>query len=360
MIFVLSARNAEPSAPDGNRAAILSELESVILNEDFDELYEYIRLPLWAALISSTWNDPNDIRPNAYVNFFAYYDAETGNKWNGKFPADELEGYVQTHFDVSTEHLRLSDKYDADNNIYVHGGLGSAGPAVITDAWLEDEVLFIAFHAVSRANDEDITWSGETQIAFSDNGYKFIASKRMPDMTIPAGGPYIDGAPIDLNNLDLVKRVYVRPLIPCGPVLGYDWDTPADIKADDLIDICAYNNFLNLPVEPINATISGGAGYVDPHAPAEQVEPAIQKHFSVSSVYLRTSESYDAKTNTYSMLSGWGGGWGYFAISAAKSGDQIIIEVGATFDQGPIIPTGTLTIEIDQNNRVHYLSHKLK
>jgi len=128
-----------------------------------------------------------------------------------------------------------------------------------------------------------------------------------------------------------------------------------------LVDVCAYNNLLNLPViNPEGSTIFGGGEYATPSASADQVEAAIQKHFDVTSAYLRTSSLYKADTNTYQMCNGWGGGWHTIATSASQNGNRIVINIATLGpDAGAVLqPVGILTIELQNGNVVKYISYQ--
>lgn len=179
----------------------------------------------------------------------------------------------------------------------------------------------------------------------------------------------IDSAPVDLNDLDAVTRVYVNPLIPTGRVWFYSWDNAYEIQPNHLIEICAYNNFLHLPMDEEDVYLPE---YVN--APAEQVEASIQKHFDVQSEHLKNATYYDDDGNdgsTYLLVGGFGGGWWATAMTARQEGEQIIIGVGITKSGtatdlkdgeiqtpfGRLSPVGTLTLQLTEDNVVRYLSY---
>lgn len=166
----------------------------------------------------------------------------------------------------------------------------------------------------------------------------------------------IDDAPVDLNDLKAVTQVYVSPVNV--NVFYYSWATPSDITADNLIEICARNNFLDLPRDKEGVYLPENS---DP--PAEQVEASIQKYFDVDSNYLRTSQwyEYEGIKNTYSLVGGFGGGFSARAISAEQNGNQIVIEVGIyKLEDFSLTPSGTLTVELDGENIIHYISYILE
>ena len=179
----------------------------------------------------------------------------------------------------------------------------------------------------------------------------------------------IDSAPVDLNDLDAVTRVYVNPLIPTGLVWFYSWHNAYEIQPDHLIEFCAYNNFLNLPMDEEDVYLPEYA-----HAPAEQVAASIQKHFDVQSEHLKNATYYKDDENgnsTYLLVGGFGGGWWSTAMTARQEGELIIIGVGITKSGtetglkegeiqtpfGRLSPVGTLTLQLTADNVVRYLSY---
>lgn len=170
----------------------------------------------------------------------------------------------------------------------------------------------------------------------------------------------IHSAPVDLSDLDAVSMVYVYPLIPTGRVWYYSWAKASEIKADDLIEICSNNNFLNLPRDEEWV-------YLPEYrkAPAAQVETALQRHFDVDAKYLRTSKWYEysedgpKKENTYFLVGGFGGGWRAEAVSAEQIGNQLKIGIAIVKAEDlSVTPVGTLTVELTDKNVVRYLSYE--
>ncbi len=165
----------------------------------------------------------------------------------------------------------------------------------------------------------------------------------------------IDDAPVDLSDLKAVTQVYVSPVNV--NVFYYAWAAPSDITADNLIEICARNNFLDLPRDVENVYLPEYA-----NAPADQVEAEIQRHFDVESDYLKTSQWYEYENikNTYLLVGGFGGGFSARAISATQNGNQIMIEVGIYKDEDfSLTPSGTLTVELSEKNEVKYISYQI-
>ncbi len=163
--------------------------------------------------------------------------------------------------------------------------------------------------------------------------------------------PDIDGAPVlDLTDLKRLTEVYVWPLTINGGVWSESWSSPSEIPANILIYICSFNEWVEYDASDTT---------VQPFAPAGEVEAALQKHFDVSSDYLRASTSYNADNNTYPMIDG-GGGWGAFAMGAEHEGGRVTIKVGSIGPDETIpTPMGTLLVELEDGNVVKYLSYSV-
>lgn len=176
---------------------------------------------------------------------------------------------------------------------------------------------------------------------------------------------------VDLGNMDDVTAAMITPL--GNYVLQYSWADASGIKADDLIDICARGNLLNRTAEGWNPL-------------AVQVERVLQKYFNVDAEHLRTSYHYSSKLQTYGMhYREEKTDAAFRAISAMRNGSRIEIEIGLTVpDIGEIadkqsallegyaavnyepygqdrliFPSGTMTVEVTEDNTVRFLSYRL-
>lgn len=125
-----------------------------------------------------------------------------------------------------------------------------------------------------------------------------------------------------------VSEKYVAPILNYGKMSTYNWESPSQISADDLINICMSNNYLNLPTSPDNKSIQEYGEYLTNRVPAKDIESAIQTYFPVTSEHLKTSRYYDSKTDTYQIAEiplRHGRGKGISAKSAAVSQNQVEI-----------------------------------
>ena len=205
----------------------------------------------------------------------------------------------------------------------------------------------------------ETAWAPEGTITLDTTGETPLVNSFKPyDKPILAGLP--DSQP-QANPDDFTQDI-VRTLIPTGNAYSYSWASPEEITPDDLVNICAYNNLLNLPLEKADTPIAKGGGYADPFALADgpQVEAALQKLFDVSAEHLRTSSLYNADRQGYQMLCGWGGGWRYLAMESQEAAGKTHITVGQAFDLNPPKEVGTLVVEIAPDQSVRYLSYTLK
>ncbi len=186
---------------------------------------------------------------------------------------------------------------------------------------------------------------------------------------VRSSGSSINSDVQDTAFLDTLIVTYVRPLMPSGAILLSSWETAEEIAADELVKFCAFNNLLNKPVTPSNATIYNGAEYVDHEGAADKVENAIQKYFDVSKDYLRTSKLYnfyDQETNVqykdaYMLPDGFGGGGSVKVMAAEQNESQLLITVGIFGPDDPKKPamTGVLTIGLEKEG-FKYVSYSLQ
>lgn len=161
------------------------------------------------------------------------------------------------------------------------------------------------------------------------------------------------------EELALWSKKYVEFLIPSGDWWERSWSAPEELDPDCMVNICAYNNLLELPTQPEDRTIAQGAIYTAPQAPAQQVEQALEKYFAVSPEYLRTSKLYNPEKETYTMLCGWGGGWGVWATGGQRDGDQIRLEISSGSYEAPqnARPVGELLVQDLPDGGWKYLSY---
>lgn len=157
-------------------------------------------------------------------------------------------------------------------------------------------------------------------------------------------------------DLQTVTEKYVSPVLSYGKMTTYNWDSPSQILADDLVNICMSNNYLQLPTSPDNKPISEYGEYLTDRVAADEVEAAIQTYFPVTSEHLQTSRYYDAQTNSYQMTDiplRHGRGRGICAKSVSLSQNKAEIQFCVS---NPSYDVGTLTMELTPDGRLSYTS----
>jgi hypothetical protein len=136
-------------------------------------------------IISESWEDANEVDPDAFMNYYAASFLHSENRdfmdENGFIPADEMEAMVQSHFDVTTEHLRENIYYNAETNKYEFGGLGSVVSPVVTYAARTGNRMTIGYditgpydYAIARGTLE-MELSGEDILG---DDYKYLSNER--------------------------------------------------------------------------------------------------------------------------------------------------------------------------------------
>lgn len=108
---------------------------------------KYLRPYYIVGLLNTTWSDPEEIDVLRYMQFFTYnedynYYMSLGNTLykDHSVPADVVEKYITSYFEVDPAYLRTSDKYDASTNCYLsmaNEGIGD-GPGVNIN-WIEKD-----------------------------------------------------------------------------------------------------------------------------------------------------------------------------------------------------------------------------
>lgn len=160
-------------------------------------------------------------------------------------------------------------------------------------------------------------------------------------------------------SIELADQTYLQPLIPTGRLFRYNWDSPSEIKPDDLVNFAAYNNLLELPTEPAGQKICDGASYIDNMAPAEQLEEAVLQYFSVDAQQLHQSSFYDVGAECYTLFSGWEGEYGASVTDVSQKGDILTLKIGeGNFGQSQE-PLGELKVRMISEEKWEYLSYRL-
>lgn len=160
---------------------------TVVPKAEYDALGEkHMSSLLVGMIIVQDWQDANEVEPERFMYYYAstmlQMDGNANETWaEGFIPAGELERFVQSHFDVSTEHLRTNRYYSAEKNAYEFGGLGSTASCEITQVVQTgnpltiDYDLFGPMDYLSACGKLEIEMDGEEYKA-SEN-YKYLSNQ---------------------------------------------------------------------------------------------------------------------------------------------------------------------------------------
>ncbi len=307
-------------------------------------------------LFRYNWDSPSEIKPDDLVNFAAYNNllelptepagqkiCDGASYIDNMAPAEQLEKAVLQYFSVDAQQLHQSSFYDAGAECYtLFSGWGGEYGASVTDVSQEGDILTLKIGEGNFGQPQKEPL-GELKV-------RIVSEKKWEYLS------YRFEKEIKMGNLNEQERLewqqkYLFPLIPTGHMYTYGWDSVQEILPDDLVNFCAYNNLLNLPVTPEDLTIVGGAEYVQKEAQAEAVEEAIRQYFDVDAKQLRQSQFYHPDRNAYTMLCGFGGGYGMQLMGGYTEGNMMYLQVGEGGVEEQPVYTGTLKIkQIDESN----------
>lgn len=158
------------------------ETTKVISPEEYSALYDkYLTSIDIGMIFNSEWDDANNIEPDYFLYYYAHSFVKSGGKFEvdedyGMYiPADELEAYVQSHFDVTTEHLRTNEYYIEERNAYEFGGLGSAWHCEITGAGQKGNLLTIEYDVIGPM--DYAIGRGVLTIETNGENYKYLSNE---------------------------------------------------------------------------------------------------------------------------------------------------------------------------------------
>lgn len=333
-----------------------------ISKELADQTYLQPLIPI-GRMLRYSWDSPSEIKPDDLVDFAAYNNllelptqppkqkiCDGVSYADNMVLAEQLEEAVLQYFAVDAQHLRQSSRYDAGTECYtLLSGWDGKFSISVTDVSQEGEVLTLKIGEEEMGQPQNKPL-GELKVrAVSDEKWEYLS--------------YRFEKQVKMGNLTEQERLewqqkYLLPLIPTGHMYTYGWKSVQEIQPDDLVNFCAYNNLLNLPVTPEDLTIAGGAEYVQNESEAEAVEEAIRQYFDVDAQQLRQSQFYHPERNTYTMLCGFGGGYGMQLMGGYTEGEILYLQVGEGGVEEEPVYTGTLKIKIIDETHWKYLSYE--
>jgi hypothetical protein len=144
LAVILLASFVSCDAPD--EPVVISPKEYVALSD------KHLLDLLVGGVLVQGWQNANEIEPDSLMYYYASSLHRSGSKdfadENGYIPADKMEAMLQSRFDVTTEHLRTNTYYNAEQNAYEFGGLGSMGEPIITSAVITGNQLAIEYEII--------------------------------------------------------------------------------------------------------------------------------------------------------------------------------------------------------------------
>ncbi len=144
-----------------------------------DQYYKkYLASAAQMGILSSNWKDAEDIPADSLTSFFmldALYKQYPDGWFNLlEVPSKEVEEGIQSHFDVSSEHIREAYNYHAETDCYSFGyGIGSEAYQIVTDAKQEGDFLTLSYNWINPA--DQLFAKGSVIIRLSETGYQFIS-----------------------------------------------------------------------------------------------------------------------------------------------------------------------------------------
>ena len=164
-----------------------TSLTQVDLN-DLEAVTEIYLHPFIYQIGSRSWNSPQELDPDAFVDF--YYslggkggritipddgpiDKEFGNRL---IPEEIVEQVVQDYFDIEIDQIRKSQYYNSDKHSYCTGGIGSTVDIKATHAERNQDFLIIQYESNINSDTYQANWSGSVIVRLKEDGkYKYIS-----------------------------------------------------------------------------------------------------------------------------------------------------------------------------------------
>lgn len=137
-----------------------------------------------SGILSHSWASGNDIEPVFLHNFycFAVLVEEYPDGWTSPLfvTANQYEGYLQSAFDVTAEHLRNGELYQADKQSYAfYYGFGAGPRCEITEITEEENKIVLQFQLYNPADQP--TLHGTVELQQEDAGLKFLSCVSQKD-----------------------------------------------------------------------------------------------------------------------------------------------------------------------------------
>ncbi len=321
--------------------------------EDFEG--QYLSEYLESAITYTTWSNAEEIPPEKLLRYYEcgeffrviqdmdltqFEPVEGGDRWV-TLPAEQVEGYIQSHFDVSKEHLRKAENYDPAIQCYGFDSLGGFGGGYPYIAKLEQHgTNYIAtiFRVDGPGN------VGTIYLDANGSSYRFTGGKSIEPVTATVTRESDEAA------VNAFEQEYLQSYFTAG-IDSISWDDASEIPIEKLLLYYECGEFQRV-IEGMDLTgfepYKGGWWVT---LPAEQVESYLESHFHVEQERLREAENYNATSQRYGFSSEGGFGGLYSSLDKIEQNGN---EYTLTFSRGdpeggiPMI-TGVVTMEIGEN-----------
>lgn len=190
-----SAAQSSVSESAASSEESLNSVSEVFVDDQtaYDYWNEYETLYAKATLCGQTWTDPTQIDVELLIRFYLYneaqtaYPAPTGDDLNIHVPAEDLETYVMSYFNVSADYLETSTTFNRENSCYdllYPDGLGM-GPVQYVKVERTGNRLSIYSGSFDDDNEVASLYYKLTVELKEDGGYYYVEGEEY-DPPIPA------------------------------------------------------------------------------------------------------------------------------------------------------------------------------
>ncbi len=178
MVASSSGESSSISSMIGDKTTSAA-VQSVDL-KDYDQLYEiYFKNVFLSSITATSWSGAEEVEPDKLVYFYIFNtvaEKYAGEDWMAlRIPAKEVEGFIQSYFNVSSEHLRKSQYYHKDTDSYSFDGVGGAASSKVVNAQREGDELKLDFEYYSPADDVTAIRKGTLTIELLQDGFEYIS-----------------------------------------------------------------------------------------------------------------------------------------------------------------------------------------
>lgn len=159
MISLIGCETNKTDVPLGTSAisesepslAVSASSQAIHSNEQGNEqLNQFMEILSASLVLSESWDQADDLRVDAFPSF--YYRmillSQYQEGWDKvlQIPSKNFEDVITRYFDVSIEHLRTAENYDATEECYSFSyGIGSSGKLDIESVVESDNIVTVSY-----------------------------------------------------------------------------------------------------------------------------------------------------------------------------------------------------------------------